>query len=310
MASTPIQRLVREYLDYVEIERNRSVKTRENYERYLNVFLSFSRIKTPAEITKEAVRRYRLHLARLPIKTSAVGETSSLKKITQSYYIIALRNFLKFLAKNDIPSLSADNVELPHIERRQIELIEYSDVERLLAAPSGTTHKELRGKAILEVLFSTGMRVSELCSLNQDINIKRGEVSIRGKGGKVRVVFFSDGARKALVAYLAKRSDFENALFVSVAVAKGGKEYVVGRILPRTVQRLVVHYSKKAGLPRPISPHTLRHVFATDLLINGADLRSVQELLGHSDISTTQIYTHITNKELKEVHRAFHGRRR
>jgi site-specific recombinase XerD len=181
-------------------------------------------------------------------------------------------------------------------------------MERLLDAPRGDDLKALRDKAILETLFSTGLRISELCSLNRYIDIGRGEITVRGKGGKLRVVFLSERAKKTLNNYLSKRTDSEEALFVSLTKAKQPK--VIGRILARTIQRLVDFYSSKAGIFERISPHQLRHQFATDLLIGGADLRSVQELLGHSNISTTQIYTHLTNKELREVHKAFHGRRR
>ncbi|MBI1960830.1 MAG: tyrosine-type recombinase/integrase [Candidatus Liptonbacteria bacterium] len=301
----PLKELLRDYLDHLEIEKNRAVKTRENYERYLNVFLAVSGVRTPRDITRDTVKRFRLHLARSAGWRTAGG--AGLKKITQSYYVIALRNFLKYLAKNDIETLSADTVELPRIERRQIELVEYKDMERLLAAPAGSSLRDLRDRAILETLFSTGLRVSELCALNRDIAIDRGEIPVRGKGGKLRVVFISPRARETIAAYAAKRQDFEDALFVNT---DRHSAHATGRILPRTVQRLVAHYSKKAGLPHPISPHALRHAFATDLLINGADLRSVQELLGHSNVATTQIYTHLTNKNLRDVHRAFHGRRR
>jgi site-specific recombinase XerD len=230
-----------------------------------------------------------------------------IKKITQSYYIIGLRNFLKYLIKRDVGTLSPDKVELPKVVRRDIEMLRYEELERLLKAPEGSTLRAKRDRAILETLFSTGLRVSELCSLNRYIDLERGELSVRGKREKVRVVFFSDRAKEAIQEYLEAREDTEEALFVSLT--KQGK--VIGRITPRSVQRMVDWAAKKAGIARSdVSPHTLRHLFATDLLMNGADLRSVQELLGHSDISTTQIYTHLTNKDLREVHDAFHGRRR
>lgn len=298
-----IESLLRNYLDYLEIEKNRSVRTRENYERYLRSFIGFAGIKNEKDITSDKVRDFRLFLAR---KKTPSGE--EYKKNTQAYYVIALRNFLKFLIKNDFDVLASDKIELPKIPKRQIEIIEYKDLERLLAAPQGDDVRTLRDKAILEVLFSTGLRISELCGLNRYFDIDRGEISIRGKGGKLRVVFLSDRAKKTLKNYLDKRTDVEEALFVGLTKAKSQK--IVGRIIPRAVQRIVDFYARKAGIPAKIHPHTLRHLFATDLLIGGADLRSVQELLGHSNISTTQIYTHLTNKELREVHRAFHGRRR
>ncbi len=290
-----ISNLFKDYLNYLEIERGRSIKTRQNYERYLKVFLNFGKIKNEKEITSEIVREFRLWLARQEIK-----------KNTQSYYIIALRNFLKYLIKRDIEVLPPDKIELPKIPTRQIETIEYEDLERLLSAAEGSDLRSLRDRAILEIFFSTGLRLSELCALNRYFDIKRGEIAVRGKGGKLRVVFLSERAKKALQNYLAKRTDAEKALFVGLT--KSSK--AISRIIPRTVQRLVDYYARKAGLPNKIHPHLLRHAFATDLLIGGADLRSVQELLGHANISTTQIYTHLTNKQLREVHQAFHGRRR
>lgn len=306
-----IQKLLIDYLNYLEIEKNRSIKTRENYERYLKAFFEFAKIKSEKDITAEAIQNFRLHLGRRTINPSARLRTNSpasrtIRKNTQSYYIIAIRNFLKFLIKRDYKVLSPDKIELPKIPQRQIEIIEYADLERLLSAPKGDDLRSLRDRAILETLFSTGLRISELCALNRYIDLSRGEVTVRGKGEKLRVVFFSDRAKKAIKNYLDKRGDADEAMFVSLT--KKGK--IIGRIIPRAVQRLVNFYTRKAGIPDHVTPHQLRHQFATDLLIGGADLRSVQELLGHANISTTQVYTHLTNKELKEVHKAFHGRRR
>ncbi len=298
-----INRLLKNYLDYLEIEKNRSPKTRANYERYLKKFFEFGNIKNESDIAIDKIRDFRIYLARLE---NIEGE--SFKKTTQSYYIIAIRNFLKYLNKNDFSTLSPDKIELPKIPTRQIETIEYDELERLLSSPNGDDLKSLRDKAILELLFSTGLRVSELCSLNRYFDLERGELSVRGKGSKLRVVFLSDRAKKFIREYLDKRSDAEEALFISLTKAKSPK--VIGRIIPRAIQRLVDFYSRKAGISKKVHPHLLRHSFATDLLINGADLRSVQELLGHSNISTTQIYTHLTNKELKEIHKTFHARRR
>ena len=298
-----IQELLQDYLNYLEIERNRSVKTRENYGRYLRAFLDFSKAKTEKDITLESVRDFRIHLAR---QKTAKG--IDYKKTTQSYYIIALRNFLKYLVKNDYSVLSPDKIELPKTPSRQIEILEYKDLERLLLSPSGSDLRSLRDRAILEVLFSTGLRLSELCGLGRYIDIDRGELSVRGKGDKIRVVFLSEGAKKSLKNYLQKRTDAKSALFISLTKAKIPK--VIGRITPRAVQRLIDYYSKAAGIPGHVHPHMLRHSYATDLLINGADLRSVQSLLGHANVSTTQIYTHLTNKELRAVHQAFHARRR
>ncbi len=294
---TQIDKLLGEYLDYLEIEKNRSPKTRENYEHYLKEFIAASRVNSPADITDDVVRNFRIALAR-----------KDLKKITQNYYVIAIRNFLKYLAKRDIKTLAPDKIELPRTPSRQISIVEYADLERLLSAPSGPDLRSLRDRAILETFFSTGLRISELCSLGRYIDLERGEVTIRGKGDKLRVVFLSDRAKKAIKNYLDRRPDADEAMFVSISKGKNPK--VIGRIIPRAVQRLVNFYRRKAGIADHVTPHQLRHQFATDLLLNGADLRSVQSLLGHSNISTTQIYTHITNKELREIHKSFHGRRR
>ena len=303
-----IRKLLKDYLDYLEIEKNRSPKTRENYEHYLNVFLDFSKISTPKEITDDVVREFRLALAR-PVflkKIRRARNPVSLKKLTQSYYVIAIRNFLKYLARRDIKTLVAEKIELPKTPSRQIEILEYKDLERLLAAPKGDGLRALRDKAILETFFSTGLRLSELCALDRTIDLRRGEISVRGKGDKLRVVFIADSAKQAIQKYLAKRNDIEEALFISIS--KSGK--IIGRITPRAVQRLIALRAREAGIPKHVHAHELRHSFATDLLMNGADLRSVQELLGHSNISTTQAYTHLTNKALREVHEAFHGKRR
>lgn len=287
--------MLQDYLNYLEIEKNRSPRTSENYKHYLLEFLKFAKISSPAEITDGVVREFRVTLARRDIK-----------RVTQGYYAIALRNFLKYLAKRDIKTLSAEKIELPKVPGRQIDTLEYGDLERLLAAPKGDSLRALRDKAILEMFFSTGLRLAELCALPRGIDLKRGELSVRGKGDKLRVVFVSDSAREAVKAYMAKRGDAEEKLFVSLD--RVGK--VIGPITPRAVQRLVAARATQAGIPNHIHAHLLRHSFATDLLVNGADLRSVQELLGHANISTTQVYTHLTNKQLREVHKAFHGARR
>ncbi|OGY68001.1 MAG: hypothetical protein A2214_02040 [Candidatus Harrisonbacteria bacterium RIFOXYA1_FULL_48_8] len=291
-----ISQLLKDYLDYLEIEKNRSPRTRENYERYLKTFFASEKIRGLSDLTLESVKNFRLFLAR----------QKHIKKISQTYYIIALRNFLRFLSKKDYDTVAPDKIELPKIPQRQIEMIEFPDLERLLAAPKSDSLRGLRDKAILEMLFSTGLRLSELCGLDRYLDFNRGEITVRGKGEKLRLVFVSDTAKAAIKAYLAKRGDTLNDLFVSL----NKKGEVIGRITPRAVQRLVNFYARKAGITRRLTPHGLRHLFATDLLMNGADLRSVQELLGHASVSTTQIYTHITNKHLKEIHQAFHGRHR
>ncbi len=293
-----LQDLLNDYLDHLEIEKNRSIKTRVNYERYLKKFLEYSKISKPNQISQDMVRQYRLWLNR-----------QLLKKNTQNYYLIALRNFLKYLAKRDIETLSADKIELGKQSERQVIFLEENELERLLGAPDSDSFKALRDKAILELLFSTGLRVSELCALNRDsLNLKSGEFPIRGKGDKIRLVFLSDAAKEAIKNYLEKRKDVDPALFIRNMTNFNKADNL--RLTPRSVERLVKHYAAKAGLTKKITPHSLRHSFATDLLMNGADIRSVQALLGHSNITTTQIYTHITDKQLREVHQAFHGKKR
>lgn len=287
--------MLQNYLDYLEIEKGRSVKTRANYEHYLSVFFKQAGINNIGDLTEEKIKNFRLHVAR-----------TNLKKISQSYYIIAIRNFLKYLSKKDYSVLAADRIELPKVSSRQIEIISHEELERLLNAPSSGALKELRDKAILETLFSTGLRLSELCNLNRYLDFSKKEITVRGKGEKLRLVFISDRAKKAIQNYLDKRSDVLEHLWISLAGDK-----VIGKITPRSVQRMINFYSRKAGIiGKKVTPHSLRHLFATDLLTNGADLRSVQELLGHSNISTTQVYTHVTNQQLKEIHKTFHGKRR
>jgi len=301
----------KQYLEYLEIEKNRSTKTIENYDRYLTKLVDFLEKKlnknkeqlTLDDINQETIRAFRIYLNRLE------NGNKNLKKITQNYYIISLRGFLKYLSKIGIECLSSEQIELAKVSRNEINVISFEELERLLNAPETNSIKGLRDRAIFEVLFATGLRISELCRLNRDsINLERGEFSVKGKGGKIRVVFLSDSAKIALKKYLDKRTDLEEPLFVSFKKSK--KLEPRGRLTPRTVERLINYYTKKAGIVKKVTPHTLRHLFATDLLQNGADLRSVQMLLGHSNISTTQVYTHLTDKELKEIYQAFHGRRR
>ncbi len=286
--SRNIDDLKREFLEDLEIEKGRSLKTIENYDRYITKFLGFAKINNPSEISDDLVREFRLWLNRQ--KSPPAG--GELSKKTQNYYLIALRVLLKYFAKRGIKSLTPERIELAKTPERQLELITEDELERLLASP-----ENLRDKAILELLFSTGLRVSELCSLNRDqfTEAKSGEISIRGKGGKIRVVFISETAKQAVKNYLDKRTDTEEKLFL---------------LTPRSVERIVKHYAIKAGIAKKVTPHTLRHCFATDLLSAGADLRSVQSLLGHSNITTTQIYTHVTDKQLREIHKAFHGKHR
>ena len=304
--ASEIERLKREYLEHLEIEKGSSLKTVENYERYMSRFLEFAKIKSPGEITDELVRQFRLFLNRQSAGNNrATGAT--LKKKTQNYYLIALRSFLKYLARREITSLSAERIDLAKIPERSLDLISSQELNRLLAAPEGNDIKSLRDRAILQLFFSTGLRVSELCSLTRDIDFLSDEFSIRGKGGKVRVVFISDEAKKTVSEYLKKRDDMDDALFVKVGVEKAEKEKEA--LAKRSIERIVKQYAIKAGISKKVTPHVIRHSFATDLLQNGADIRSVQIMLGHSNIATTQIYTHITDKQLREVHKKFHSKK-
>jgi len=329
-----LQKLLIEYLEYLEIERNKSKKTLENYNHYIKRFLNWAKINGPEEITEELVRKFRLYLNRIAgTNGSSSSEGSSLQKVTQNYHIIALRGFLKYMAKRDIKSLPAEKVELGQQEKRQVEFLTSDELKRLMNAPTiinGTEEEtiksqkskvksqkkeeesiliKLRDKAILELLFSAGLRVSELVSLNvDDINFDRGEFSVRGKGRKLRVAFLSETAKNALQEYIKKRKDMEDALFIRLNALSNKQSDTNKRLTARSVQRLVQHYAKIAGIMKKVTPHTIRHSFATDLLFNGADIRSVQSMLGHSNISTTQIYTHITDQRLRDVYKEFHGK--
>lgn len=300
-----VKELKTQFLEYLEIEKNRSAKTVENYNHYLVRFINFSKIGRPEEISEELIRKYRLYLNRLSDERG-----KPLKKVTQNYHIIALRAFLKYLAKRDIKTVSAEKVELGKQEDRQVTFLEPQELEKFLRAPQGTTVAGLRDRAILETLFSTGLRVSELCSLNcDDIDLKGGEFSVRGKGSKLRVVFLSDQAKAALTTYIDKRSDADEALFIRVPQNESFEKYEKLRLTPRSIQRIIKKYATIAGIVgKSVSPHSLRHSFATDLLRNGADIRSVQVMLGHASITTTQIYTHVTDKQLREIHQKFHAK--
>lgn len=307
MAGNEIQNLKQQFLEYVEIERGRSLKTIENYDRYLTRFFAHAKINKPSDITETGIREFRLWLNRQP------GTKDTMKRRTQNYYLIALRSFLKFLTKRGVTSLPPERIELAKTEARELDLISTEELNRLLDAPDTSNLKGLRDKAILELFFSTGLRVSELVSLPRDLNLERDEFSIRGKGDKVRVVFVSSAARTAVQAYVAKRDDMDDALFVQVA-GKGGKKLLAKkesiRLTSRSIERIVRHYATKAGMSKKVTPHVIRHSFATDLLSNGADLRSVQALLGHANITTTQVYTHVTDKHLHDIHKNFHGKNR
>lgn len=298
-----LNKLIIEFLEYLEIERGRSQKTIENYHHYLRRFLSWTKVSNPKDINPELVRSYRLYLNR---KTDLKGQ--GLKKITQNYHIIAIRNFLKYLAKRDIQTMAAEKIEVGKNPSHEIEFLSSDELDRLLQAADGSDIKSLRDRSILELLFSAGLRVSELTNIDRDqINLARQEFSVTGKGDKIRIVFVSDTAKSALERYLNKRMDIDSPLFVRYSKKKTA-EKETKRLTPRSIQRIVKYYAAKAGIVKDVHPHTLRHSFATDLLSNGADIRSVQTMLGHSSITTTQIYTHITNQQLKEIHKKFHGK--
>jgi site-specific recombinase XerD len=296
------------FLTYIEIEKNKSILTRRNYDHYLTRFIEVSKLSRTEDITLDDVRDFRLWLNR-----KENGRGGNLKKSTQNYYLISIRSFLKYLYKQDVKTLAPEKIELAKATERQVSFLEGDDLKRFLAAPmkGGTvTMTGLRDKAILEMLFSTGLRVSELAKLRRDmINLKKDEFTVRGKGDKLRVVFMSDEARQALSAYLNRRRD--DAMWVFLRTDRASKRSTGHfNLTPRSIQRLVDHYAKEAGITKRITPHTLRHSYATDLLMNGADIRSVQAMLGHSSIQTTQIYTHVTNPRLREIYKKHHGKNR
>lgn len=295
-----------DFLEYLELERNVSQNTIENYNHYLVRFLDFVGEIDPSEINLEIIKKYRLHLARW-----VDPETKKpLKRKTQNYFMIALRAFLKYLSRVDVVSLPPEKVELGESEDSPLKVLENRDLESLLAAPDLTTLDGMRDKAILEGLFSTGLRVSELASLNRDsINFERLEFPIMGKGGKERIVFLSEEAAETIQGYLERRRDPYKPLFIRFQGRQDPSDDGENmRLTTRSLERIVEKYVKQVGLTIKATPHTLRHSFATDLLVNGADIRSVQEMLGHSNIATTQIYTHITNKQLREVHKNYHSK--
>lgn len=296
--------LILDYIEHLEVEGGRAARTAENYAQYLNRFIEFDGDITVDKITSEYIRKYRLWLNRY--KNNNGDELSTL---TQSYHLIALRGFLKYLSKRDIASLSPDKIELPKTSRKQVTFLHYDEVQRLLDQIDLNTETGLRDRAIIELLFSSGLRVSELVNLNKDhINTKRREFMVRGKGQKDRPVFISQNAADRVNNYLDSRTDSLVPLFISysnnVSPSTSGD---FRRLTARSIERMVAKYARLAGITKHVSPHTMRHSFATDLLINGADLRSVQAMLGHSNISTTQIYTHVTDERLREVHEKFHS---
>lgn len=303
MAGLKFNKIKTDFLEYLEIEQNRSQKTIENYDHYLTRLEDFAGEINVSDIDQELVRKFRLWLNRLATNTS-----NELSKTTQNYHLIALRSFLKYCAKRDIVSLSPDKIELARTRRPQVTFLNEEELGRLFTQPNTKTDVGLRDRAILELLFSSGLRVSELVSLNRDsINLNRREFMVRGKGQKDRPVFISQSAADWIIRYLDNRKDASKALFIRYSGSK--KVDLSGnylRLTVRSIQRLVSRYARLAGITKHVSVHTLRHSFATDLLMNGSDIRAVQAMLGHSNIATTQIYTHITDPHLKAVHEKFH----
>lgn len=293
-----------DFLDYMEVEKGRSLKTIENYSLYLNRFYEFAGDIKVGKIDLDMVSKWRKWLNRY--KGDDGREVS---KTTQNYHLIALRSFLKYLARRDVKALAPEKIELASSKRPQVSFLDADEVMALFDACDTSNIIGLRDRAILELLFSTGLRVSELVKLNIDsINLDKGEFSIRGKGQKDRPVYVSDSAKEAIHNYLKQRKDSYEALYVQASKRKNEEDVTISRLTPRTIQRIVERYRTKAGITKHVTPHTLRHSFATDLLGNGADLRSVQSLLGHANIATTQIYTHVTDPQLKEIHKKFHSK--
>jgi site-specific recombinase XerD len=294
-----------DFLEYLEVEQNRSQKTIINYDHYLTRLLDFSGNELQvSDIDAELVRKWRLWLNRLGTNVS-----DELQKTTQNYHLIALRGFLRFCAKRDITALAPDKIELARAQRKQISFLTRDELSRMFEQPDVKTIGGLRDRAILELLFSSGLRVSELVGLDRDhINLKRREFMVRGKGQKDRPIFISQDAAEWIYRYLEARDDNTRPLFIRYSGRKtvdlSGNFH---RLTVRSIQRLVSRYALLAGITKHISPHSMRHSFATDLLMNGADLRSVQAMLGHSNIATTQIYTHVTDPQLKSVHERFHS---
>lgn len=306
--TTTLPELIDQFLEYLEIEKNCSKLTIRDYRHYLDIFEQWFSSTLPGKTIQDldlaTVRKYRVYLANRADKKGL-----TLKRVTQNYYVIALRSFLRFLIKNDYKTLEPSKIDLPKTESRSLKFLERDQIERLVTAIDTSKEEGIRDRAMLELLFSTGLRVSELVSLDHGkINLERKEFGVIGKGGRARLVFISDRAAHWIKQYLGKRKDTFKPLFIrysgAVIEENGGEKM---RLTPRSVERIVKKYVRAARIPVDATVHTLRHSFATDLLTNGADLRSVQEMLGHKNISTTQIYTHVTNKQLREVHEAFHS---
>jgi site-specific recombinase XerD len=293
---------IRQFLEYIEIEKGRSLKTIDNYSRYLTFFqkyLESKGIKDIKDINRHNIRDFRMFLNRKKNMSFNKDQDEYIGKKTQNYYLISIRSFLKFLQKNEIASVSPETIDLSKIPERHISFMTDNELTGLLNAPKSDINKnnkhKYRDMAIIDLLFSTGLRISELCSLPNDIDLSQNEISVRGKGSKVRVVFITDDAilsiKEYKTKYLHKNKIINDKLFP---------------VTPRTIERIIKKYSIIAGISKKITPHVLRHSFATNLLQNGADIRSVQAMLGHSNIATTQIYTHVTDSHLKNIHKSFH----
>ena len=299
-----VSELILDYIESIEVEGGRSSKTAENYKLYLERFVEFTGDIHVDKITSEIVRKYRLWLNRY--KNNNADELAT---ITQSYHLIALRGFLGYLSKRDIASLSPEKIELPKVSRKQVTFLHYDEITRMLDAITLDGEQGLRDRAIIELLFSSGLRVSELVALNRDhVNTQRREFMVRGKGQKDRPVFVGAAAAERIDDYLSARLDNLPPLFLSYSrnnISSRTGDY--RRLTPRSIQRIITKYAKLAGITKHVSPHTMRHSFATDLLMNGADIRSVQSMLGHSNISTTQVYTHVTDQHLREIYEKFHS---
>ena len=296
--------LILDYVEHLEVEGGRSARTAENYTLYLERFVEFTNDTPVDKITSEMVRKYRLWLNRY--KNSNDDELAT---ITQGYHLIALRGFLSYLSRRDILSLAPDKIELPKTIRKQVTFLYYDEIERILEQIDTSTESGLRDRALIELLFSSGLRVSELVNLDRDhINTTRREFMVRGKGQKDRPVFISESAAGHVQAYLQARTDSLAPLFLSYSRNTNTNDTSGNfrRLTARSVQRIINTYVRLAGITKHVSPHTMRHSFATDLLMNGADIRSVQAMLGHSNISTTQIYTHVTDQHLRDIYEQFH----
>ncbi len=301
-----------DFLEHLQVEKNRSPRTIVAYRFYLERFAQWLKKDIEVgDITAEQIRKYRVYLY-----TYLDGYNEPLTLKTQTYYVIGLRSLFRYIVKRGIPCLSPDQIELPKLEPRELSYLTPEELENILQQPDTSTMTGLRDRAIIELLFSTGLRVSELASLDKRmLNTNTGEMRVVGKGRKERIVFISERAKEWLDKYFSRRVDENDAAFVGYRGKGVGDDpspkvqLQASRLTPRSVDRIIQKHSGAAGIVKNITPHSLRHSFATDLLLNGADIRSVQTLLGHASITTTQIYTHITNQQLHEVHERFHGKK-